>query len=295
MGLNYSLVVPPVIEPVSLSLAKKQVRVDLPDDNELILHYIEVARDYCEGYCNRAFYPQTWQLFLDSFPFGDWRSTVPMDQRDPSNFSRYWSDLAIRLPKPMCQSVLSVNYKDSAGTPQVLDPSRYAVDVNSRPARVTPAPALIWPLTQYYLPGSVNVLYTAASYIATITETVTLTGAGPYVGTLKHQVISITSVKDTGGTALTYTPTITTDTNGDPTSSTQISLAANPAGSVAVATYVAGVCPASIKQAMMLIIGHLYEHREENSEISLKTLPLGVNNFLQRHRFDILGNYQDGY
>lgn len=295
MGLNYQLVVPPVIEPVSLSLAKKQVRVDIADDNELILTYIEVARDYCESYCNRAFYPQTWQLFLDTFPFGDWRSTLPMDQRDPSNFSKYWSDLAIRLPKPMCQSVLSVNYKDSAGNPQVLDPSLYAVDVHSRPARLVPAPALIWPLTQYYLPGSVNVLYTAASYIATITETVTLTGTGPYVGTLKNQVISITTVKDTGGTLLTYTSALTTDTNGDPTSTTQLSFAANPVGGVAVVEYVAGVLPASIKMAMLLIIGHLFEHREENSEISLKTLPLGVENFLKRYKFDILGNYQDGY
>jgi hypothetical protein len=295
VGLNYSLVVPPVVEPVSLSLAKKQLRVDLPDDNDLIQTYIEVARDYCESYCNRAFYPQTWQLFLDTFPFGDWRSTVPMDQRDPSNFSKYWSDLAIRLPKPMCQSVISVNYKDSAGAPQVLDPSRYAVDVNSRPARIVPAPTLIWPLTQYYLPGSVNVLYTAASYITTITETVALTGAGPYVGTLKKQVISITSVKDTGGVPLTYTSALTTDTNGDPTSTTQLSFATDPTGSVAVVTYVAGILPASIKMAMLLIIGHLFEHREENSEISLKTLPLGVENFLKRYKFDILGNYQDGY
>jgi hypothetical protein len=295
VGLNYSLVVPPVIEPVSLSLAKKQVRVDLPDDNELLQHYIEVARDYCEGYCNRAFYPQTWQLFRDSFPFGDWRSTIPPDQRDPANFSRYWSDLAIKLPKPMCQSVISVNYKDSAGVPQVLDPSFYAVDVNSRPARIVPAPALIWPLTQYYLPGSVNVLYVAASYVSTITETVALNGAGPYVGTLKRQVISITSVKDTNNVDLTYTAALTTDTNGDPTSTTQLSFVTDPAGSVAVVTYVAGVIPASIKQAIMLIVGHLYEHREENSEISLKTLPMGVTELLKRHVFQIFGNYEDGY
>jgi hypothetical protein len=295
MSLNYSLVVPPTIEPISLSLAKKQVRIDIPDDNELLTTYIEVARDYCESYCNRAFYPQTWQLFLDTFPFGDWRSTTPPDQRDPSNFSKYWSDLAIRLPKPMCTAVLSINYKDQTGTPQVLDPTLYAVDANSRPARIVPGPGRIWPLTQYYLPGSVNVIYTAASYVATITENVTLTGAGPFLGTLAKQVISITSVKDTGGADLTYTSSIVNDDNGDPTSTTQLSFAANPTGGVAVVTYQAGVMPASIKMAMLLIISHLYEHREENTELNLKTLPLGVEAFLARHRFENFGVYQDGY
>jgi hypothetical protein len=46
---------------------------------------------------------------------------------------------------------------------------------------------------------------------------------------------------------------------------------------------------------MLLIISHLYEHREENTELNLKTLPLGVEAFLARHRFENFGVYQDGY
>lgn len=295
-GLNYSLIVPPTVEPVSLSLAKKQVRIDIPDDDDLIQTYIEVARDYCEGYCNRAFYPQKWQLFLDHFPYGDYRSTVPMDQHSPWDYSAYWSDLAIRLPKPMATSVEAINYLDANGNPLVLDQTLYYVDVNSRPARIVPAAGTTWPMTQFYLPGSINVSFWAASFTSTIQdETVALAPAQgttePVLGVLANQVISITSVKDVNGNPLSYTARPVTDSNGDPTSKTQLSFDVAPTGDKAIVTYVAGVIPKSIVMAMLLIIGHLYEHREENSEIALRTMPFGVTQLLKRHKFEIFGEY----
>ena len=45
-------------------------------------------------------------------------------------------------------------------------------------------------------------------------------------------------------------------------------------------------CPAAVKIAMLLIIGHLYEHREENTELALKTLPMGATNWLDTVRID---------
>lgn len=294
-GLNYKVTVPPTVEPVSLSLAKKQLRVDIPDDNYLIQTYIEIARDYCERECNRAFYTQTMQLFLDSFPYGDYRSTVPMDQRSPWNYSAYWSDLAIRLPKPMTLSVDSIAYVDSSGTPQTLDPSAYYVDVNSRPGRIVPAMGLTWPITQFYQPGSIMVQYKAGSYVTTITETIPVATVAPFVGILTHQVVSITSVKDTGGNTLAATPSLVLDQNGDPTSQTQLTFSAAPPSHEAVITYQAGIIPKSIIAAMLLVIGHLYEHREENTELNLKTLPLGVKNFLGKHIFNNFGDYRSGY
>lgn len=295
-GLNYSLVTPPTVEPISLSLAKKQARVDIPDDDSLIQTYISVARDYCEGWTNRAFYTQTWQLFLDSFPYGDYRNTVPIDQRSPWNYSAYWSDLSIRLPKPMTLAVESINYVDANGSPQVLDPSLYTVDINSRPGRIVPAPGLLWPVTQFYQPGSINIIYQAGSYVATVTEIIAVSGSGtPYTGVLSKQVLSITSVKDANDNPLAHTSALVTDTNGDPTSQTQLSFTALPTGSTATVVYQAGIMPPSIIAAMLLLISHLYEHREENSEITLKTLPFGMEKFLRRHKFDIGGNYRSGY
>jgi Phage gp6-like head-tail connector protein len=295
-GLNYSLTIPPTVEPVSLSLAKKQVRVDINDDDDLIQHLISVSREYCEQFTNRAFYPQTWTLWRDSFPYGDYRQTVPLDQRSPWNYSAYWNDLAIRLPKPMCQNVLAINFLDAQGNPQVLSTNSYFVDYNSRPCRITPVAGATWPLTQFYQPGSINVQYVAASYAPTITnENVSLTGSGPYVGTLAHQVISIMSVKDTNGNPLTYTTSVVNDNSGNPTDKTQLSLTSNPAGGKAIVTYQAGTLPYTIKQAMLLVLGHLYEHREENSEIALKSLPFGVKDLLGRHVFNVFGNFGSGY
>ncbi len=42
--------------------------------------------------------------------------------------------------------------------------------------------------------------------------------------------------------------------------------------------------PDRIKAAMKLVIGHLYEHREEDSEIVLTTLPMGVKSLLSGDR-----------
>jgi uncharacterized phiE125 gp8 family phage protein len=64
-------------------------------------------------------------------------------------------------------------------------------------------------------------------------------------------------------------------------------------GSVQV-TYVAGSygdgieiasCPASIKLAIKLLIGHFYENREASSQLSLKAIPLGVDALLNPYRF----------
>ena len=64
-------------------------------------------------------------------------------------------------------------------------------------------------------------------------------------------------------------------------------------GSVKV-TYVAGsygdgvtvdTCPASIEQAILLLVGHFYENREASSALSLKNIPLGVDALLNPYRF----------
>lgn len=39
--------------------------------------------------------------------------------------------------------------------------------------------------------------------------------------------------------------------------------------------------PKSVKMALLLIVGHLYKHREENVEKALATIPLGARHFLE--------------
>jgi uncharacterized phiE125 gp8 family phage protein len=214
--LNYQLITPPVVEPVSLDMAKSQLRVDFDDDDLLINMYITAARQYCEQFTNRAFYNQTYVLSLDHFNYGDWRSTVPMERRNPLNYSALWEAMALRLPMPRLVSVTSITYVDTFGNTVTLDPSLYVADSTSQPARIVPAPSGTWPSSDYYMPGSVKVTYVAGSY-----------GDG----------VTIEN------------------------------------------------CPAAIKTAILLMVGHLYENRESTGSASLKVLPLGVSSLLSPYKF----------
>lgn len=315
-NLNYHLVEPPAVEPISLSLAKKQLRIDgiNHDDNYLLTEQIiPAARAYCENHCNIAFYDQTYLLTLDSFPYGDYRSTVPIDQRSPWNYSAYWADLAIRLPKPRTVAINSLTYVDSTFNLQTISPidptnigaGGYYADLNSEPARIVPGPGGTWPITQFYEPGSIQVNYTAATFAFTKTETVSLAagapvnGITPYTGVPSKQVISIQSVKDSvTGATLNYSVAPILDANSDPINRSRITIEATvaPTNLVAVVTYRAGVCPPEVNQAIQLMIGHLYEHREEIADTTqMKQLPLGVKSLLKRHRFNVFGNFGSGY
>lgn len=46
----------------------------------------------------------------------------------------------------------------------------------------------------------------------------------------------------------------------------------------------AGALPASIKAAMMLVLGHLYANREASTSQALTTIPLGVESLLRPYR-----------
>ena len=162
--LNYQLITPPAVEPVTLAQAKAQLRVDFEADDDLISAYITAAREFAEQTLNRAIYNQTYVLSLDQFTYGDWRSTVPMERRNPLRFSALWESMALRLPMPRLVSVTSITYLDVNATQQTLDPSTYSVDNASEPARIVPSINLTWPTTDYYIPGSVKVTYVSGSY-----------------------------------------------------------------------------------------------------------------------------------
>lgn len=162
--LNYQLVTPPAVEPVTLDQAKQQLRVDFSEEDLLITGLITAAREMCEQRMHRAIYNQSYVLSLDQFNYGDWRSTIPMERRNPLRFSALWESMALRLPMPRLVSVTSITYLDTCGEQKTLDPGAYRVDPSSEPARIVPAVNLTWPTTDYYVPGSVKVTYVAGSY-----------------------------------------------------------------------------------------------------------------------------------
>jgi uncharacterized phiE125 gp8 family phage protein len=131
--------VPPVTpppEPVSLADAKAHLRVDIPDDDNLIENLIVTAREIAETETRRALTPQTWKLILDAFPANP-QSALTW-QFDQDRF---------RLPFPPLQSVTSIVYTDLNGVPATISPSMYQVDTASEPGRIALVSGQVWPTT----------------------------------------------------------------------------------------------------------------------------------------------------
>jgi uncharacterized phiE125 gp8 family phage protein len=111
----------PGVTPISLAEAKAHSRVDVADDDALILGYIRSATQAAEALLNRSLITRTLKYSLDA-----------------------WCDV-IALPMPPALSVTSIKYDDDAGAEQTLATSVYEVSVARQPALVIRAPSQSWP------------------------------------------------------------------------------------------------------------------------------------------------------
>lgn len=116
----------PTLEPITLTQFKQHCRITHYDEDSLMSSYITAARQWCEHYCERAFYTQTWNYHADEFPTG-------------SN--------PIVIYRPQYASVTAFTYKDTASASQSLSASDYQVRSTGEPIKIYPALNEVWPLT----------------------------------------------------------------------------------------------------------------------------------------------------
>lgn len=165
MHQRNKLITPPAVEPVSLAEAKQHARIEYPDDDALVAGLITAARLVCETELRRAFISQTWETYLDYWPWpgqspgtgamGFYRgSYIPQIQGYPYT---PWS--TIQIDNPNLISVTSISYIDVDGTVQTLDPSKYQVELGA-PGRIHPAYGTTWPPIRC-MPGAITVNYLA--------------------------------------------------------------------------------------------------------------------------------------
>ncbi|MBY6275383.1 head-tail connector protein [Symbiobacterium thermophilum] len=131
------VVVPPDQEPVSLEEAKAHLRVDGNHDDALIAALITAAREYAEGYQQRAFVTQTLELTLDCFPASG----------------------EIELPRPPIQRVESITCTLADGSTMTVDPDTYLLDAPS--GRLALAYGASWPNVTLAPIGGVTIRYVA--------------------------------------------------------------------------------------------------------------------------------------
>lgn len=122
------LVTGPALEPLTLAEAKRQLRVEVDDDNDLIVDILKAAREYVETFTGRLLLTQTWDYKLDAFPCG-----------------------AIHLPRAPISAVSAITYLDSAGTLQTWSAASYRTSLPTGPkaaaGRITPAYGESYPST----------------------------------------------------------------------------------------------------------------------------------------------------
>lgn len=126
---NLAIVTAPTTEPLLVAEAKDHLRVIVSDEDDYIEGLIQSARTYLDGrdgVLGRALITQTWDYTLDEFPARQW----------------------IPLPLPPIQSIVSIKYRDAAGTLQTFGASNYSLSADKqwRP-RVILAAGASWPGT----------------------------------------------------------------------------------------------------------------------------------------------------
>jgi uncharacterized phiE125 gp8 family phage protein len=132
MRVGLKLITPPATEPIGLQEAKDQLnRTDSADD-QLIEMIISEARDYIEGKASKALLTQTWDQSMDGFPWSVY---------SPFAGNADW----IELRRAPVQSVTSITYIDSTGTPNVWPSSNYVAALVGEPPRIVPAFGKVWP------------------------------------------------------------------------------------------------------------------------------------------------------
>lgn len=123
--MTYYLKTAPTVEPMAVAEIKSQLRIDVAEDDPLLVRYIRAAREEIERRCRprRALISQTWQYIADRWPSGD----------------------TLELEVVPLISVSSIVYIDEDGGQATLSASSYLVDTYSEIGRIRLKTGESWP------------------------------------------------------------------------------------------------------------------------------------------------------
>jgi uncharacterized phiE125 gp8 family phage protein len=133
----------PASEPVTLEEVKSQLRIELDDTSydDILEPLITAAREWCEGYQNRAYLTQTLEIALDDWPCAN----------------------LVELPRPPLQSVTSLIYADADGVDTTWAASNYSVDEYSFIPRLVKNRNVSWPSVCLAAANGVKIRYIAGA------------------------------------------------------------------------------------------------------------------------------------
>lgn len=118
-------------EPLTLTQAKRHLKVEHSVDDDDITDAIVTARKRAEHLTGRSLTTQTWERVLDAFPAAEIELGMPAANTDDRVLT-----------------IVSVTYIDANGDSQVMDSADYSLDADTSPGWLLPAETLAaWPST----------------------------------------------------------------------------------------------------------------------------------------------------
>jgi len=263
------------MEPISLAEAKAHLKVEVSDDDELIIKpLIKAARKYAEDETEMQLIAATFKLTLDGFPGEGRNGNGGIDDGN-----------RVYLPGPPLQSVSLIQYTDTAGTLTTLAATEYRVDITRMPGVIEPTYGKIWPTSREQV-GSVTITY-VAGYLAAFTANATtdqVTTNRPYANGDKVKASTTTTLPGGLDATLDY---YVVNANAAGTTF-QLSLTSGGAAvdltSAGTGTHYLGEMPEDIKAGMKLLLGHWYTFREETiAGTIISKIPAGAEALLAKN------------
>jgi len=245
--------------PLHIDSVKRHLVIDHADDDILIESYIDSATQWVENHCERALVQQSWQHKQDSFC------------------------TKIKVCRLPMLAVDSIQYLDSDNVEQTVPEESYRVGLES--GRVLLKNNSTWPSVPSAEEGiSVNF---QSGYLVPLTVefgTNTLTATG--LGFSDDQVIILSTNHTLPAGLSNKTPYFVINSTG---SSFQLSLTQGGAAveftDSGTGDCFAGELSTAIQHALLLLIGHWYNSRENSMVGSVShEIPMGVESLLQPYR-----------
>jgi uncharacterized phiE125 gp8 family phage protein len=133
---------PPATEPVDIDMVRRHCRIDSEYDDDLLMMYLTSARQWAEGFLNRALFTQQLQLNVTWAPPP---TATPLVPQSLIVFPLNWPPLVkrpIELPRAPTVSVESIQW-GALDDMQPADPSQYSLNLGVEPGYVSVAPQLL--------------------------------------------------------------------------------------------------------------------------------------------------------
>ena len=162
MQNGLSLIIPAAAEPVTLAEAKLFAKIDVTDDDTLVADLITGARKLLEERWDWSFLTQTWDYFLDAFPWesGSFPANADSELLQPPQGVQLVGGGPIMLPRQPVQSVTSIKYTDYLGAQSTINSGDYTVDIsNNRAPRILPNIGKFWPVVNLQVANGVVVRF----------------------------------------------------------------------------------------------------------------------------------------